>query len=101
MRVLSINTSNFQPKTTNVKQVKNSNFQQQPIVNTNVPSFKSNAGVAATIIGGILGGAALLFAAPIAIVAGAAAIGAVGGAAMSEDDEPYNDVDRYKYTHEY
>lgn len=102
MRVLSINTSAFQPKTTNSKQIKNSGLKQQPVI-MNSPSFKSDTCTvaAASIFGAIFAGAAALFAAPVALVAGAAALGALSGAGMAQDDEPLNDTDRYKYTHEY
>ena len=102
MRVLSINASAFQPKTTNSKQIKNFGLRQQPVAMSN-PSFKSDActATAAGLFGAIFAGAAALFAAPVALVVGAAALGAFSGAGMAQDDEPLNDTDRYKYTHEY
>lgn len=100
MRVLPVNYVSYQSKVNNLKSADRQRYQQNPLPAPEEPSFKGKGAVAAGIFGVILGGAAAIFAAPVAIVAGAAAVGAIGGAAMSEDDEPLNDVERYKYTHE-
>ena len=102
MRVLPVNYISYQSKTNNCKHAVKSNYQQNPMPTPEPPSFKGgNALAAASLFGAILGGAALVFAAPAAIVAGAIITGALGGASMAEDDEPLNDNERYKYTHEF
>ena len=101
MKILPVNYINYQSKTNNCKPVMKHGHQQSYLSVSQNTNFKGNSAVAAGIFGVILGGAALIFAAPVAVVAGAAAIGAAGGAAMADDNEPYNDVDNYKYTHEY
>jgi hypothetical protein len=101
MRILPVNYINYQSKINNCKPVEKRNYQQSPLPAPETPSFKSGRTLAAAgLFGAILGGAALVFAAPVAVVLGAAATGVFGGAAMSDDDEPLNDVERYKYTHE-
>lgn len=103
MRVLPVSGNYCQPKTHDLKP-KQQRIQYSPMtaVQKNEPNFQGGGtAAAAAIFGTILGGAALVFAAPIAVVAGAAVLGAAGGAALAEDDKPMNDVERYKYTHEY
>ena len=103
MKILPVNYINYQSKTNNCGPVRKCGYQQNPMfTEPRSVNFKKGGGaIAAGVFGAILGGAALVFAAPIAVVAGAAALGAAGGAALAEDDEPYNDVENYKYTHEY
>ena len=100
MRVLPVNCINYQSRI-NCKPIEKHNYQQNPLPSTEEPNFKGGGTAAAAgVFGAILGGAALIFAAPLAVVAGAAAVGALGGAAMTENNEPLNELDRYKYTHE-
>ena len=85
MRVLPVNYVNYKSRTNNCKPSGNRCYQQNPQPAEENPSFKGGAGVAAGIFGAILGGAALIFAAPAAVVIGAAAVGAMGGAGMADD----------------
>ena len=101
MRVLPVNCINYQSKTNNLKSMKIQGYQQNPMPVPENPSFKGGKTAAvATAFAVVLGGAALILAAPVAVVAGAVAAGAMGGAALAEDNEPLNDCERYKYTHE-
>lgn len=101
MRVLPVNYISYQSKTNNYKNKTNHSYQQSPLQAQSPTNFKGgNVLAAAGFFGAILGGAALVFAAPAAIVVGAFVTGALGGASMAEDDEPLNDNERYKYTHE-
>lgn len=98
MKVLPVNYTYYQPKVNNCKPVERHGYQQCPQSASVNPSFGKFG--AAALFATILGGAAAVFAAPVAVVVGAAAVGAFGGIGMSEDDEPLNEVERYKYTHE-
>ena len=100
MRVLPVNYVGYQSRTNSNRPAVKSNYCQTPVSAQVNPNFKSGGMFAAGIFGAILGGAALIFAAPVAVVAGAAALGALGGATIAEDQEPLNDLERYKYTHE-
>lgn len=99
MRVLPVNYTCYQPKINNCKTVGRQSYQQCPQDPPANPSFGKFG--AAGLFAAVLGGAAAVFAAPVAVIVGAAAIGAFGGAGMSEDDGSLNDVERYKYTHEF
>lgn len=100
MRVLPVSSVNYQSKTNSFKPNKSQTLQYNPVTTNNAPAFKGT-GAAATFFGVILGGAAAVFAAPLALVLGATAAGALGGAIMSESGGSLNEGERYKQTHEY
>lgn len=73
MRVLPVTGMYYQSKKCSPKQT--TSFRQQNMFATaqNHPSFKRSIAADATLFGAILGGAALILAAPVAVIAGAAA----------------------------
>ena len=87
MRVLPVTCTCCPTKTSNKKSVVN--FKQQNPMTTMPKNqiFKRGGVEAATLIGAILGGTALILTVPAAVIAGAAAVGLWAGLQTPEADK--------------